>query len=155
MLSTAACGILIAVVCSGFTPVVADQTAQPYLGGWDLTIPGGGAGWLGVTEKDGQLKASILWGGGSVVPVTTAKVEDGKLVLTRVQRAGTPPVATTVTIIGEADGDKLGLTLEDPGKDDGRKTAFHRQANSSSAAGARPVESEVRRADRAVQRQRP
>jgi hypothetical protein len=124
MLSTAAFGMLIAVVCSGFTPVVADQAAQPYLGGWDLTIPGGGAGWLGVTEKDDQLKASILWGGGSVVPVTTAKVEDGKLVLTRVQRQGTPPVTTTVTIVGQVDGDTLHLTCEDPGKNDGRPSAF-------------------------------
>ena len=50
---------------------VAAESANPYLGHWALTIPGGGAGWLGVEEVNGQLKASILWGGGSVVQART------------------------------------------------------------------------------------
>ena len=58
---------------------------NPYIGHWALTIPGGGAGWLGVEDADGQLQASILWGGGSVLPVTSVKVEGDRLVVTRVQ----------------------------------------------------------------------
>ena len=54
-----------------YTLVAAEN---PFLGRWALTIPGGGAGWLGVTEEGGQLKGSILRGGGSVVPVTRTKV---------------------------------------------------------------------------------
>ena len=46
---------------------VSASAANPSLGRWALTIPGGGAGWLGVEEKDGQLSSSVLWGGGSVV----------------------------------------------------------------------------------------
>ena len=45
------------------------SAASPFVGRWALTIPGGGAGWLGIEEKDGALKGSLLWGGGSVVPV--------------------------------------------------------------------------------------
>jgi len=53
-----------------FVSVPAAEVANPYIGRWALTIPGGAAGWLGVEQEDGQLKAGILWGGGSVVPVT-------------------------------------------------------------------------------------
>src|SRR5438093_13698498 len=60
---------------------------NPFLGRWALTIPGGGAGWLGVTEDGGQLKGSILWGGGSVVPVTSTKIEGDTLILTRVNES--------------------------------------------------------------------
>ncbi len=59
--------------------------ANPYVGHWALTIPGGGAGWLGVEDVEGQLKASVLWGGGSVKPVSSAKVDGDQLVITRVQ----------------------------------------------------------------------
>src|SRR5437879_2836352 len=63
----------------------ANAAANPWLGAWELTIPGGGAGWLGVEERGGQLKASLLWGGGSVLPLDAAHVENSKLVLTRVE----------------------------------------------------------------------
>ncbi len=56
---------------------------NPFLGSWELTIPGGRAGWLGVEQNGGGLKASILWGGGSVLPVASAELKDGQLVLTR------------------------------------------------------------------------
>ena len=63
---------------------------NPFLGRWALTIPGGGAGWLGIAETNGQLQGSILWGGGSVVPVSSTRVE------------GDPAAPA------EADGDHLG-----------------------------------------------
>ena len=76
----------------------AADDAKPFLGGWDLTIPGGGAGWLGVEEKDGQLTADILWGGGSVVPVEGVKVEGDKLSIDRATRRAirkrSPPEST-------------------------------------------------------------
>ncbi len=121
MLFVAVCGLLTAVLSGAADQASAADAAQPYLGGWDLTIPGGGAGWLGVTEKDGQLQASLLWGGGSVEPVASAKLEDGKLVLTRVQRSGGKGKATTATttITAVATGDKLDLTLNDPRREAG------------------------------------
>jgi hypothetical protein len=58
-----------------------------YLGRWALDLPGGRAGWLGVEEKEGKLSASVLWGGGSVVPTQGAELKDGKLLVTRLSQA--------------------------------------------------------------------
>src|SRR4030095_12714300 len=107
---------------------------NPFLGRLSLTIPGGGAGWLGVTEEGGQLKGSILWGGGSVVPVTSTKVEGDTLVVTRVNESqGKDGDGKTVvkkspeTITAKVDGDNLKLTTStvgDDGKPRGRAADF-------------------------------
>ena len=107
---------------------------NPFLGRWALTIPGGGAGWLGVVEEGGQLKGSILWGGGSVVPVTSTKVEGDTLVITRVNESRQKDAAgqtvvkkTTETITARLDGEKLKLTTSttgDDGKARGRAADF-------------------------------
>lgn len=87
---------------------------NPFIGRWALTIPGGGAGWLGVEEKDGQLSSSVLWGGGSVVPTQGTKLEDGKLVVTRLSKAKNQKKKTeeqiTETITAVTEGDNLKLT---------------------------------------------
>jgi len=67
-----------------FGPAFAAQDSNPFLGRWALTIPGGGAGWLGVTKEKGYYDASILWGGGSVVPVSSVFFNDNTLYVTRV-----------------------------------------------------------------------
>ncbi|HEU0038983.1 MAG TPA: DUF1080 domain-containing protein, partial [Verrucomicrobiae bacterium] len=67
------------------TTAASGAAANPWLGAWELTIPGGGAGWLGVEERGGRLQASLLWGGGSVLPLDSARVENGKLVVTRIE----------------------------------------------------------------------
>lgn len=60
-------------------------TDNVYFGRWALTIPGGGAGWLGIEDKGDYLEGSILWGGGSVVPLESVYINDkGKLVATRI-----------------------------------------------------------------------
>jgi hypothetical protein len=64
----------------------AAETVNPFLGRWALTIPGGAAGWLSVEQKEGYLDASILWGGGSVVPVDFVTVDEGNLIVTRNHR---------------------------------------------------------------------
>src|SRR5690242_17359982 len=74
---------------------------NPFLGDWALTIPGGAAGWLGVHEHDGRLEAGMLWGWGSVEPVASVKVDDGKLVVTRnhvVERKDAAGKKTKVTL---------------------------------------------------------
>ncbi len=55
---------------------------QPYLGRWALSLPNG-AGWLEVHQEQGYLDASILWYGGSVVPVDNVYVEGQQLIVTR------------------------------------------------------------------------
>jgi hypothetical protein len=104
--------VLIAVVVAPLTNslVAADN---PFLGRWALTIPGGGAGWLGIVETNGELKGSILWGGGSVVPVTSTKVEGDTLIITRVNARQ----KTTETITAKVEGDNLKLTILTAGED--------------------------------------
>jgi len=96
---------------------ISTQAAEnPYLGYWALTIPGGGAGWLGIEEKNGQLEGRLLWGGGSVLPVEGVKVQDGKLFVTRTQKTktkeGSKAKAETITetITAVRDGNNLKLT---------------------------------------------
>lgn len=107
---------LLAALCVATQSASAADAQKAFVGNWALTIPGGGAGWLGVVEKDGQLQASILWGGGSVLPVQGAKVEGDQLVLTRSRtinrkdKAGKETKVTAVeTITAQIDGDALKL----------------------------------------------
>ena len=109
---TAAC--LLGLAATLGTSFAADN---PFLGGWELTIPGGGAGWLGVEEANGGLKASLLWGGGSVVPLDGAKIEKDQLVLTRKHSSRSKDASGKTinrvsfeTITATADGDVLKLT---------------------------------------------
>ncbi|MBI5094208.1 MAG: DUF1080 domain-containing protein [Candidatus Hydrogenedentes bacterium] len=64
-------------------PAYGAGAENPFVGNWALTIPGGGAGWLGVTQQEGYLDASVLWGGGSVVPVDSVYMDGANLVVTR------------------------------------------------------------------------
>lgn len=93
---------------------------NPFIGRWALTIPGGGAGWLGIEEKDGALQGSILWGGGSVLPVQGVKVQDGTLLIERSStRKSKENTEETVieTMTGKVTGDVLKLTTVKSGKD--------------------------------------
>ena len=124
------CFLLTAVLCAARCTTAADD-AKPFLGNWALTIPGGGAGWLGVTEKDGQLQASLLWGGGSVVPVASVKVEGDQLIITRAQQPGkkkaAPGKATKAfaapTIVARVSGDTMTL-VQSTGPAGANKTEF-------------------------------
>lgn len=93
---------------------------NPYLGSWALTLPGGAPGWLGVEENNGQFRASLLWGWGSVEPTASAKIEEGKLVITRNhnldrREAGKRIRKTIVeTITATVDGDALKLASVQP-----------------------------------------
>jgi len=111
-----ACGLALIAAAAG-----AIAAENPFLGSWQLTIPGGAAGWLGVEETDGHLAASMLWGWGSVEPTASAKLEGGHLVVTRnheIERkdaAGKKVKATIVeTITGTVDGDEIKLQSSKP-----------------------------------------
>ena len=83
-----------------------------YVGQWALTLPTGGPGWLGITQENGDLKAGILWGGGSVKPVTSVQVEGDRLVIKRVQverRGADKGERITETITATLSGDNLKL----------------------------------------------
>ena len=92
--------------------------ANPFVGRWALTIPGGGAGWLGIEEKDGALRGSILWGGGSVVPVQEVKVEGDMLIVTRSRPNSPEKEIVTAKVAG--DDLKLTTARNRDGKESGR-----------------------------------
>ena len=95
---------------------------QDFLGRWALTIPGGGAGWLEVREMGGYYDGSILWGGGSVVPVSSVFFHDGELYVTRTREVkrkdATGKVVRTQqfteTLTAKLEGDILRLIQMNP-----------------------------------------
>ncbi len=109
---------------------VAARAENPFIGRWALSLPGGGAGWLGVEEKDGKLAGSVLWGGGSVVPVQGVKTEGDKLVVTRISKnkekqpnGSDKEVTVTETITATLAGDEMKLVTvkaKEDGKEFGR-----------------------------------
>ncbi|HON08130.1 MAG TPA: DUF1080 domain-containing protein [Verrucomicrobiota bacterium] len=111
--------ISLAIGMLSFVCVTVFGANNPFIGNWALTIPGGGAGWLGIKEENGKLTGSILWGGGSVVPVSSVNVEGDTLVVTRVYNikkkdasGNTVNVKEVETIRATLDGDKMNLTIE-------------------------------------------
>ena len=113
--------MIVLALSTGCVSVTA-ESANPFIGHWALTIPGGGAGWLGVELEDGQLKASILWGSGSVVPVSRTRMEGDTLRLERdhkIRRRGDRSKGYEITekIIAMVSGDELSLTRIMPRRD--------------------------------------
>ena len=109
-----------------FRAFVAPASAgeNPFIGYWALTIPGGGAGWLGVEQTGGQLRAEMLWGVGSVQAVHTASMAGDHLVLTRLHEnertnalGKTEKFTTTETITATVNGDELKLTTRTSSED--------------------------------------
>src|SRR5262245_43496597 len=98
----------------------AAEDHSAFLGRWALSIPGGGAGWLGVTHENGYYDASLLWGAGSVLPVASVFFsEDGQsLYVTRineVKRKGSSGKVVrtqqfTEALVAKVSGDELSLT---------------------------------------------
>ncbi len=116
---TTCCGATVAV--AGMFSVQAAE--DDFVGRWALTIPNGRAGWLEVTKEEGYYDASILWGGGSVVPVDSVYFPDeDTLVVTRVRdvkRKGVKGEKERVQrftdrIVATVAGDGMGLAIMSP-----------------------------------------
>jgi hypothetical protein len=101
--------------------------SNAFLGRWALSLPGGGAGWLGVTQEQGYYDASILWGGGSVVPVSSVVFVDDEMYVTRVREVKRRDAAAKVVrvqqfteaLIARVDGDRLSAVRYNP-RDNGQ-----------------------------------
>lgn len=78
---------------------------NPFVGRWALTLPNGRAGWLGVEQKGDGLAASMLWSGGSVLPVSEVTVADGTL------KVRTPSGQAIREVVATRAGDELKLTV--------------------------------------------
>src|SRR5438067_1949422 len=106
---------LIALLAGKLAASAADDAL---IGRWALTIPGGAAGWLEIKKEAGWYDGSILWGSGSVLPLSSVTLSDGNLTVTRihpVERKNPAGVVIrtqqlTETITAHAEGDTLKLT---------------------------------------------
>ncbi len=96
---------------------------EAFLGRWALTLPNGAAGWLEIKKEKGYYDGALLWGGASVLPVSSVVINDDTLIVTRtrdVQRkdAAGKVVRTqqfTEAITAKLDGpDRLALTQLNP-----------------------------------------
>jgi len=113
---------LLALAFSTLTLHSVTAAENPFLGRWALTLPGGGAGWLEITREQGYYDGRILWGGGSVVPVSSVFFQDNALFVTRTrdvkrQDASGKTVRTqqfTEVIEARVDGDQLSLEQRNP-----------------------------------------
>ncbi|MCF7956417.1 MAG: DUF1080 domain-containing protein [Phycisphaerae bacterium] len=115
---------IIAIVFLAAASVAVAQTPDRFIGRWALTIPGGGAGWLGIEDKGSYFDGAILWGGGSVVPVDSVYFDGDTLNLTRVRKVERKDKAGKVvrtqnfteTIAATVSGDTMQLTRIAPNR---------------------------------------
>lgn len=97
-----------------------------FSGRWALALPGGRAGWLGVEEKNGTFTSSALWGGGSVTPTASTKVDGDVLIFTRQQKNKEGKVSVE-TVTAKIAGDAMTLTsvkTNAEGKEIGKPAEF-------------------------------
>lgn len=114
-----------AVVALVATGLFANPAHDAFFGRWALTIPGGAAGWLEIKNEGGWYDGSILWGGGSVVPLSSVTLADGMLTVTRTRNVERKNAAGDVvrtqqfteTITAQVQGDELQLTRVAPRQD--------------------------------------
>ncbi len=98
-----------------------------FFGQWTIDIRGGSVGWLEVRQEKDYLDADLLWGGGSVVPVSSVYLsEDKNLIVTRVDKvirtkdANNEPIRTQMNtnwLVVQRKGDKIVGILYNPRRD--------------------------------------
>ena len=123
LVSKSSSALIAALSLLGGASVIAAED-NPFIGNWALTIPDGGAGWLGVTQEKGYYDASILWGSGSVLPVASVFFDDNKdtLWVTRLKDVNRKDAAGkivrtqqfTEAITAKLSGDEMTLTRLSP-----------------------------------------
>ena len=98
-----------------------------FLGQWTIDIEGGSVGWLEVRQEENYLDADVLWGGGSVLPVSAVFLAKGQVlevqrsnnVVRKRDESGNPVKSQTVTSWMEIvkDGVKIKGILLSPRRD--------------------------------------
>jgi hypothetical protein len=68
-----------AVLLAGSAARAATAGADAFVDRWALSLSSGAAGWLEVKKENGWFDGSLLWGGGSVLPVANVVIADGTL----------------------------------------------------------------------------
>jgi hypothetical protein len=119
--------LLVASLLTGSAASLPAADTDAFLGRWALALPGGGAGWLGVTRERGYYDGSILWGGGSVVPVSSIVFVEDEMYVTRVREVKRRDAAAKVVrvqqfteaLVARVEGDTLSVIRYNP-RDDGQ-----------------------------------
>src|ERR1700680_2006306 len=78
-------GIGLLLAAMAFISAMSQNSRNPFLGRWDLTITAGDmkyASWLEVTDKAGNLDARAQQRTGNVAPVAGVRVEGKRLLVT-------------------------------------------------------------------------
>ena len=140
--------VLTATLLASTAWLSAADNSNPYLGRWALTIPGGGAGWLEITQQKGFYDGSILWGGGSVVPVSAVFFDENNLYVTRTREVQRKDAAGkiirkqqfTEAIVAQVQGDEMELTRLNP-RDNGQ--GIERQSFSGKRIPALPPQPDL------------
>lgn len=98
--------IFVSVFCAK-----AQNVKEEFFGMWTIEIEDGSVGWLNVNNSNGYLDAELLWGGGSVLPVSGVYFYDDRtLVVTQsreVKRSDTRTHVIAQTYIFEKTGNRL------------------------------------------------
>jgi len=100
---------------------------ENFFGRWALTTPNGHTGWFEIKPERGWFDGSLLWEGGSVLPVASVAIADGTLTVTRLHDLPWKNAAGTVVrtqqltdvITAHLEGDTLKLAIVAP-RPDGR-----------------------------------
>ena len=101
------------------------KLTSEFLGMWSIDIEGGSVGWLEIYDNNGFLDANLLWGGGSVNPVSYIYfIDDNNLVVTRsyehIKSEGSSNeriYTITQTFNIKRNGDKISGVRFDPSRD--------------------------------------
>jgi 3-keto-disaccharide hydrolase len=80
---------LLVLVSLSLNPLKAQPAQNPvlnaglteFLGQWTIDIDGGSVGWIEVRRENDYLNGDILWGGGSVLPVSNIFLASGNLLI--------------------------------------------------------------------------
>ena len=77
--------ILSIIAAAALFPALAQNSSNPFIGRWDMTVTIGNGrfpSWLEVTEKSGNLEARVQQRTGNVAPVAAVKMEGPRLIVT-------------------------------------------------------------------------
>src|SRR5438132_13521358 len=78
-------GIALLLAAVAFIPALSQNSKNPFLGRWDLTVTAGEmkyASWLEVTDNAGKLDARAQQRTGNVAPVAGVRMEGQRLLVT-------------------------------------------------------------------------
>lgn len=104
--------VLGTLLCLSALSVMAQNSARPFLGRWDLTLTnqsGALPSWIDVSDDQGQLKVLFVGLTDHATPLKQAEVKDGKLIFVSPNGESGFPADTTYTV--ERKGNRLGGTV--------------------------------------------